>query len=535
MNVFGTRSGRNSCQNRFVLNVMNMATMCLLLATAFGTFAQSAVRKACSVTQLNQVIQETNPGDTVEMCNGKWSNAVIRFYVQGTSDAPIRLVAESPGQVVLTGSSRLLLSGRHAVVDGLRFEGQYTGSEIAVVQFRSTTKEVCNDCRVTNLSIIDYNPSDRMKLTRWVVLHGKRNRIDHSHFRGKNNRGAMIQLLRGADPSPNYHRIDHNLLENRPELIGDGNLNGDTLEIGETGEFAYGMTESVIEFNYLRNIDSDYEVVTVKSSGNLLQYNVLDSSKGVFSLRQGSDNIVHGNYVLGRGKSGTGGIKIRGKNHIVTSNYISDVNPDSWAALAGLIVSDGTSEILDFGRVGSKPYYKFERADNVQVLHNTVVDSGLSVAFGTGSSLPPQNIELTNNVYVQNQGRVISNAGMGSNMNFSNNVFFGANLGIDAGGFQKTDPRLISDDVGIQRPSSQSPVINAAKTKSNATMDMDGQQRESLPDIGADEVISGQPFRGPVSICGVGPRTYRVGLPSACDNGVMDGRRPMPPALLSAE
>lgn len=518
-----------------VLRVIVVPLTCLFLATVATSPADAATLRACTKFQLDRAISQARPGDVVEMCDGRWDDAIINFDVKGTRSAPITLKAQSPGGVELRGSSQVYVGGDFAIVDGLKFVGRYRGVADAMVEFRSLGGQLCFDCRVTNLTFDGYNPSRSDVLTRWVVLHGKRNRVDHSHFRGKTNLGAMIQLRRGADQSPNNHRIDHNLLENRPNFTGEGNQNGDTLEIGETGKYAYGTSGSTIEFNYLLNIDSDFEVVTIKSSGNTVRYNVLDGSRGVLSLRNGSDNVVHGNYILGRGKEGTGGIKVRGKGHTVSSNYIYDINPMTNNALAGVVLADGSNETLNPGGDNARPYLKFERADNVRVLHNTIVEAGVAMSIGNSDPLPPRNIEILNNIYVQDAGEAIAPVHMGSNIRFSNNLFSGAEAGINDAGVQAVDPRLVVDAAGIRRPAAQSPAINTAIATADADFDMDGQRRQSPQDIGADEVIAGQTPRGPVQLCEVGPTTYRMGLPSSCDTVRAAGPRPMPPSLLSVE
>ena len=525
----------NILSNAVVFRLVAMPLACLFLATAATAPAQAATLQACTKFQLNRAISRAGPGDVVEMCDGRWDDTVINFDVNGTRSEPTRLTSQSPGGVELTGASRLLVAGNFAVVDGLKFTGRYTGIEDTIVEFRSLTGRLCFDCRITNLTISDYNPSQSSMLTRWLVLHGKRNRIDHSHFRGKTNLGAMIQLRRGSDQSPNNHRIDHNLLEDRPNFTGEGNQNGDTLEIGETGKYSHGISGSTIEFNYLRNINSDFEVVTIKSSGNTVQYNVLDASRGVLSLRNGSANIIHGNYILGRGKEGTGGIKVRGKGHIVSSNYIYDINPTTNNVLAGVVLTDGTDEIVNPGGDGARPFLKFERADDVRVLHNTIIDAGVSMVFGNVDPLPPRNIEVVNNIYVQDVGEAIVPIRMGSNIRFSTNLFSGANPGINDAGIQAADPRLETDEAGIQRPDAQSPAINSALSTLDANFDMDGQRRQSPQDIGADEVVAGELGRGPARLCDVGPTTYRIGIPTTCDDVRAEGPRPLPPSLLSAE
>ena len=278
------------------------------------------------------------------MCDGSWPNAKILFQVRGTESKPIKLVAQTPGKVILTGSSQLYIAGKFAVVDGLTFKGKYTGSNYRVIQFHNGSSGTCVDCRLTNTSVLDYNPGDSQRNTKWVVMQGQRNRVDHCHFRGKTNLGAMLQINVGAGSGPNDHRVDHNFFENRPDLTSEISQNGDTLEIGSISKYAYRESRATVEYNYLLNINSDFEIVTVKSSNNIVRYNVVDSSSGVFSLRQGTNNTIDGNYIFGRGLTETGGIRITGKGHKVVNNYIEGVNPTGIDSKAALSLSTGSSQ-----------------------------------------------------------------------------------------------------------------------------------------------------------------------------------------------
>ena len=57
--------------------------------------------------------------------------------------------AHTPGQVILSGNSRLRISGHWLVVDGLRFQnGYYTNSD--VIQFRENSSALATNCALIN-------------------------------------------------------------------------------------------------------------------------------------------------------------------------------------------------------------------------------------------------------------------------------------------------------------------------------------------------------------------------------------------------
>ena len=66
------------------------------------------------------------------MANGFWTNQAISFSRIGNSTIGITLRAQTPGRVILTGSSRITMSGDYLTTTALAFkDGSLTGGQIA--------------------------------------------------------------------------------------------------------------------------------------------------------------------------------------------------------------------------------------------------------------------------------------------------------------------------------------------------------------------------------------------------------------------
>jgi len=76
-----------------------------------------------SVSEFNNAVAQAQPGDSIVLANGTYTSDYFQFSADGTEDLPITFRAETPGQVILNGSSRLSISGDWLVVDGLNFVG----------------------------------------------------------------------------------------------------------------------------------------------------------------------------------------------------------------------------------------------------------------------------------------------------------------------------------------------------------------------------------------------------------------------------
>ena len=250
------------------------------------------------------------PNDTLQLANGTWFDADLVFKGQGTEGAQIVLMAETAGQVILEGASSIRLSGAFLVVNGLHFrKGGVVG---AVIEFRTSTNDIANDCRITNCVIDNYNGKDRTKETSWIQMYGKRNRIDHSYFGNKKNRGVLLAVnLNDERHRENFHRIDHNVFGERAPL---GSNDGETIRIGVS---TYSLTNSktIVEDNYFYRCSGEVEIISIKSCENTVRRNVFYKCEGGLVLRHGNRNLLEGNYFIGNNKPHTGGIRVINAGH----------------------------------------------------------------------------------------------------------------------------------------------------------------------------------------------------------------------------
>ena len=173
-----------------------------------------------SASEIEDILPSVQPGDTITLQDGVWTNQQIHLCTSGTETQPITLRAQTPGQVTLNGSSSLNISGDWLVADGLNFNGGSLDAGDHVVEFRGDCGEATNS-RLTNSAIINYNPSDINTRYFWVSLYGQNNRVDHSSFSGQNHSGVTVTVWRNSSDA-DYHLIDNNHFADRPE----GNSNG---------------------------------------------------------------------------------------------------------------------------------------------------------------------------------------------------------------------------------------------------------------------------------------------------------------------
>ena len=478
-----------------------LGTLALLGLLAAGPAAHAQTdRYATTPIELRDAIEASQPGDTVTMADGTWTDTLIRFDADGLPGDSVTLRAETPGEVVLTGRSTLSIGGDYLKVDGLRFEGGALADGTPVIQFRRSSSELANHSRLTNTAVIGYNPPNTRTEYKWVSVYGRFNRVDHCYFADKTNEGALlvVWLRNPPDDAPPRHRIDHNHFGPRPEFGDNG---AETIRIG-TSTRSMQDAEVVVERNLFEETNGEIEVISNKSGGNVYRANTFRRMRATLTLRHGNRALVDGNFFLGEGISGTGGVRIIGEDHVVVNNYFAD--------LMGTGYSAGVSFVQG---VPNSPLNRYFQVKRPLVANNTFVNVAqpllIGVAQSNDQSLPPEDITIANNVI---RNRDLSTpvvrtdlAAVGTST-YAGNVAYGLPRSLPDEGFAFAEPALELGDDGLFRLSAASPALGAAAPAFAPAVDMDGQPRDAAaPDAGADERSDAPATRRPLSPGDVGP------------------------------
>jgi len=460
--------------------------------------------KVATPAEITSAMATAQPGDTLTMQSGTWSDARIVFQGSGTADNPVLLRAETYGSVVIAGASNLRIAGNYLVVSGLSFKNGYSPSG-AVVEFRGSSSLESNYCRLTNSSIEDFNPSNDSTDYKWVSLYGTHNRCDHCSFKGKTHIGTTVVVWLSA--TPNYHRIDHNYFGPRPALGQNG---GETIRVG-TSDWSMYDSFTTVEENVFEQCNGEIEIISNKSCGNVYRYNTFLNCQGTLTLRHGNRCRVEGNFFFGSGLSQSGGIRVIGEDHVIVNNYVSGTTGTGLRAALSLM--DG---------IQNSPLNGYFQVKRALVLFNTLVDNTSTIDVGAGKDsdniLPPLDCTVANNVIFSSAGPLIKYTDTPVNLLWEGNVAYGASLGISPvpTGITVADPALaLAGSDGLRRPSAGSILVDSAKgSYSDVTTDMDGQARGSLQDVGADEVSADPLLHLPLKPADVGPGTGTTGAES---------------------
>ncbi len=482
---------------------------------------------------LVEAIQGSSDGGTFIVRNGVYNDFEAAVEIMATAEKPIIIKAETVGGVTLRGESQFVLKKSAFIsLQGFVFDCQ--GEETLV------KLEGCNNIRITR-NVFELETTESIK---WIFIGGfwsdntfpflypsHHNKIDHNIFQNKETPGHYITLDGSFDNSGSeevyyqsqYDTIAYNHFRNNgPRAVNEQ----ESIRIGWS-EMSMSSGFTVVAHNLFEDCDGDPEIVSVKSSDNTISHNTFISSYGTLSLRHGNRNRVEGNYFFGKDKAistsqagaslYTGGIRIYGTDHLIINNYMEGLNGTIWDAPIALTLGDaidGQSSNLS----------KHFRAERVTIAYNTLVDNsrGIEIGFDNNGNFTKdlEDITIVNNLITGSENSLVdivdSNNDQGDKIFWQNNLMFpigSASIltGASTTHFDSTEiiqenPHLSYDtNLGAWRTTENTPLVENVLQTHNVNRDIDGQQRPSLSNPGADHYSIESIRYRPLTSLDVGP------------------------------
>jgi hypothetical protein len=407
------------------------------------------------------------PGDCIVMADGNYAFPTVT--AKGTGAHPIVIQPANALKAVVPTGDLKVTDSAYVFVMGLTWPG--TGT-IAL--------DNCDHCRFARSRIMRTETGD----VAWVTVGGTSTycRVDHNDFGPQNTISNMIQLAGAGSQIVQHTEIDHNYFHDVHYSGGNG---WESIRAG-LSFWTFSSSNTVIEFNLFKNDANDPEIISVKSSDNIVRHNTVRTSNGHISQRHGNRNQYYGNYILGGGTAGSAGIRAFGGLHKIFNNYIEGVSGFG-ILLEGGESTDTTGQLTDHK----------EGYDDT-VAFNTVLAGGITL--GGAHPLGPLRTTVAYNVV---KGSITEQGGsMGTK--YLGNFVSGNGGGADA---NRADPKLVMmGEVFLPGPGS--PVLGAAAMASQfpfVTDDISGTPRATPPAAGASERPQGPALYGPLTEADVGP------------------------------
>lgn len=330
-------------------------------------------------------------GDTLILQDGTWADAQLKLSAKGTAAKPVTLKAQTPGKVILTGTSRLSVGGSHIIVDGLWFQNP-TGPQ--VIELRKDSKQLATDSRITNCAVTNDTQLTSTASAQFISIYGARNRVDHCYIAGKTTQGTtLVVWLSNEAKDQGKHQIDHNHFGPRPRLGQNG---GETIRLGDS-KTSMQTAACIVEHNLFEKCDGEAECISNKSCGNLYRHNTFKAVSGTLTLRHGNGCTVEHNTFTGGGAKGAGGVRIIGEDHLVTGNRFENLTGDN--ERSALCIMLGIPDSVPNG------YFQVKRA---KVTGNTFINCKHNILIGMSgdkkATLPPLETVISGNHIQTNLG-----------------------------------------------------------------------------------------------------------------------------------
>ncbi len=323
-------------------------------------------------------------------------------------------------------------------------------------------------------------------------------------FAGANSGSFVKTQWDEPELTKNLH-IHHNHFKNIAPVVMGNSFDGDSdreaivLGISDTQDI---VTHHVIEFNLFEDCDGENEIITVKTSENIIRHNTFVNNLGSVSVRFGSKTDIHGNFFFANADNknaypnDTGGIRVYGQDHRIYNNYFDGLTGDSYRVPINV---DGGDTSDSTGGDGH------ERPTNISVVNNTLVNCSHGIGLGTHYNLAPQGTTIANNLIV-GTGSTMFEIGAESDTTYVGNIGFGSEPGrtFSEAELTVTDPALADDGSWFRTPSTSPAKDAGSAAYAYITEDIEGQARQSI-DVGADEFSMEAPTHRPLTHVDVGP------------------------------
>ncbi|MEM6346243.1 MAG: chondroitinase-B domain-containing protein [Bacteroidota bacterium] len=450
----------------------------IFIITCLSTPLYAAVFTVSSSGEFGAAQNNAAAGDSIIWKNGLYGN----IFMQISKDS-LYIGAETLGEVIFRGASRVNVSADYITFRGFQYVGGNIGSNDVI-------NITGSNGHYDEINIRAYRCYKYLR----VREESQYVRITHCNFENRLTVADqnILSILVDAN-QPGYHKIQYCSFKNFP---GGGNDEGvEPIRIGLSTQ-ADRNSRSLVEYCYFTQCDGDGEIISSKASQNVYRFNTFeDNLKAELVLRHGSEAIVYGNFFI----NNKGGVRVReGQNHYIYNNYFTDI----WDR--PIFLQNEDSDPLDA----------------ITIAFNTVMESD-DIRLGGPGSNPPTNVIFANNIFTTPQDGIFEEpTGMES---WISNIALGT-LGINlpASGIAVVDPMLVQNSAGFYGLDSMSPAIDAAQAgylplpqfagmdtvDVDILFDMMGQARPSsvaLKDLGSNEYPHNVPIQPIATEANTGP------------------------------
>lgn len=329
--------------------------------------------KEKNTKELIKKIKKLKNKETLIIPDGEYKNlGTIKI-----KQKDIKILAENPGKVIFSGKIQFIIEGDNNIFSGFTFINGGPENSSGVFNVLGNKNEVSNN------SFIDFNLHEEKECD-WITLKGTKNKILNNYFEGKSKRGQIIVISRELEKEPG-HIIAQNIFKNhkaKDNVLKDEANGWEVIRTGTGKTSLYKNSKIEIVYNLFINMDAEPELISVKSSDTLVKGNTVISSIAGITLRQGRNNIVEDNVILGMDKKGTRGIRFYDKGHTIRNNYIEGLKGRG-DAVGGLVSATGVVDTRNKKEIGETIENSTSQwtPNNILIENNSFINSDQNILY----------------------------------------------------------------------------------------------------------------------------------------------------------
>jgi hypothetical protein len=329
--------------------------------------------------------------DTVYVKNGEYKDTEIK--INGVNRELV-ILPESLGGVKITGKSTLsLVNSSKITFSGFEFYGIANRSAIII--------DHSNNIRISNNLFDRCGAFQFGKIVR-ITNGASNNKIHNNTFDYLKSMGVVVDVSSSEDVTLLClnNEVFNNVFINIPNVkTVYPNSDGNGLEAIQLGQGSPKAMEKEIHTkvynNLFLNIIGDRsEIISVKSSSNLIYDNIfLDNDSGI-TFRVGNKNAFTSNIVYNT----RSGLRVFGKGHLINKNYFE-------GGSSGIIIPAANKSNVNANTVEGSFYFQPE---DIRVERNLIINpesSGINIGskFSNSRNFYPKNLVVEENTLLTSE------------------------------------------------------------------------------------------------------------------------------------
>lgn len=281
------------------------------------------VKTVSSESEFIDAYASLNPGHAIIVEDGTYDWDLVKYLSRsGVTDKPLFILAESYLGVKFNASSGTFqLGGEYNVLAGFRWQAQ---NAQAVKVSGDNNTIACNHFSSANagsyISIDSAGAGDYTEI---------RDNVFNGHNVSCSSSGGWAVVVNGSKglEETKFVRIHHNKWTNEPACKTNGHealiVGGGLEKPPEYNPFPPNYDSpndmrATIESNLFDGWNGEDELISIKSDRNIIRNNCIINTPGAgISIRQGSGNLIYGNWMIGMGR----GIRDGGWRNYIVFNF----------------------------------------------------------------------------------------------------------------------------------------------------------------------------------------------------------------------